>query len=105
LLISSGLGSRLSPRFANWVPFVGIATWLLVDVIAARPLTHALSGLGMSWRVVITLLWVAPLGVLMGMPFPKAAGRVGELVDWGFAVNGAASVLGASGVLLVAFDG
>ena len=39
----------------------------------------------------------------MGMPFPKATLRVGELVDWGFAVNGTASVLGSTGILLVAF--
>jgi hypothetical protein len=37
------------------------------------------------------------------MPFPKGAMRVRELIDWGFAVNGAASVLGATGILLVAF--
>ena len=43
------------------------------------------------------------LSFFMGMPFPKAALRVGELVDWGFAVNGAASVLGATMVVLVAF--
>jgi len=39
----------------------------------------------------------------MGMPFPKGALRVGALVDWGFAVTGAASVLGATGIVLVAF--
>lgn len=39
----------------------------------------------------------------MGMPFPKGALKVGELVDWGFAVNGAASVLGATLVVLVSF--
>ena len=39
----------------------------------------------------------------MGVPFPKGALRVGPLVDWGFAVNGAASVLGGTAVLLVAF--
>jgi hypothetical protein len=39
----------------------------------------------------------------MGMPFPKGALRVGELVDWGFAVNGAASVLGATVIVLIAF--
>jgi hypothetical protein len=38
----------------------------------------------------------------MGMPFPKAAVRAGECVDWGFAVNGVASVLGSTAVLLVA---
>lgn len=40
----------------------------------------------------------------MGVPFPKGALRVGPLVDWGFAVNGAASVLGGTAVLLVAFN-
>ena len=39
----------------------------------------------------------------MGMPFPKAALRVRELVDWGFAVNGAASVLGSTLIMLVVF--
>ena len=39
----------------------------------------------------------------MGMPFPKGSLRVGELIDWGFAVNGAASVLGSVLVLVVAF--
>jgi hypothetical protein len=45
---------------------------------------------------------VAPLGFFMGMPFPKGALRVGQLVDWGLAVNGAASVLGGTGAVLVA---
>ncbi len=40
----------------------------------------------------------------MGMPFPKGALRVGELVDWGFAVNGAASVLGSVLVIMVAMN-
>ena len=40
----------------------------------------------------------------MGIPFPKGALRVGPLVDWGFAVNGAASVLGGTAILLVAFN-
>jgi len=36
------------------------------------------------------------------MPFPKAAHRVGDLVDRGFAVNGVASVLGATAAVLIA---
>ncbi len=39
----------------------------------------------------------------MGIPFPKASLKVGELVDWGFAVNGAASVLGSTLIMLVTF--
>ena len=104
LLLASGLGSRLAPLLADWVPFAGIAAWLVLDVIAGHYWIYGLSSLGMGLRIVLTVLWVVPLGVFMGMPFPKAALRVGELVDWGFAVNGAASVLGAAGVLLVAFE-
>jgi len=40
----------------------------------------------------------------MGMPFPKGTKRVGELIDWGFAINGAASVLGSTAIMLVAFN-
>jgi hypothetical protein len=46
---------------------------------------------------------VFPLGFFMGMPFPKGALRVGELIDWGFAVNGVASVLGATAVVVAGF--
>ena len=37
------------------------------------------------------------------MPFTKGTLRVGELIDWGFSVNGAASVLGATLIVLIAF--
>ena len=38
----------------------------------------------------------------MGMPFPKAALRVGDRIDWGFAVNGVASVIGSAAIILIA---
>ena len=47
---------------------------------------------------------LAPLGFFMGMPFPKGTLKVGELVDWGFAVNGTASVLGSTLIVLIAFS-
>jgi len=40
----------------------------------------------------------------MGMPFPKGSNKVRELIDWGFAVNGAASVLGATAIMLISFS-
>ena len=46
---------------------------------------------------------VFPLAFFMGMPFPKGTLKVGELVDWGFAVNGVASVLGSVAVMLIVF--
>jgi hypothetical protein len=53
--------------------------------------------------MMISAILIAPLGFFMGMPFPKAGQKVGELIDWGFAVNGAASVLGSTLIILVAF--
>lgn len=68
-----------------------------------RHVLYSFGGLELSGRIAITALWLFPVGFLMGMPFPKGAQRVGELVDWGFAVNGTASVLGSVLVLMLAF--
>jgi hypothetical protein len=104
LLVASGVGSRFAPRFDSRVPFLAILVWLLAEILFLRPLTDALGGTAMPLRIAMTALLVSPLGFFMGMPFPKGTQRVGELVDWGFAINGATSVLGASAILLVAFE-
>jgi len=103
LLICSGIGSRFSAKVADRTAFLGIIIWLLLDILVFRRLFYELTSLSITPRIVIAALLVAPLGFFMGMPFPKAALRVGTLIDWGFAVNGAASVLGATLILLVAF--
>ena len=82
-------------------PLLGIAVWLLADVLVMRHVLYSFGGLELSGRIAITALWLFPVGFLMGMPFPKGAQRVGELVDWGFAVNGTASVLGSVLVLML----
>ncbi|MBN1542032.1 hypothetical protein JW992_07770 [candidate division KSB1 bacterium] len=103
LLLASGIGSRFSARFPTTLTFGGIVLWLLVDRLLLSSVTQTLASSALFSRILITSVLIFPVGFLMGMPFPKAALRVGELVDWGFAVNGAASVLGASGIMLVAF--
>ena len=102
LLVAAGLGSRWAPRFRPRMVFAWIALWLVLEAVALRGLTNALTGLPLAARTLITAVLVFPLGFFMGMPFPKGAARVGELVDWGFAVNGVGSVLGGTVVLLLA---
>lgn len=104
LLVASGIGSRYSSRFNDAVPFVGILVWLLLDILFLGSLTGLLSSLTIFWRALVTAILISPLGFFMGMPFPKASRKVGELVDWGFAVNGAASVLGATFVVMFAME-
>ncbi len=104
LLLFSGLGSRASRSVDDRVPFLGIALWLALQILVFGRLTSAWGGLTMVPRILISAILIAPLGFFMGMPFPKAGLRVGPLIDWGFAVNGAASVVGSTGILLVAFS-
>jgi hypothetical protein len=103
LLIASGIGSRFARRVGNQTAFWGIVIWLVLDVFLLRHLTNGLSFLGVFPRVLVSAVLIFPVGFFMGIPFPKGALRVRELVDWGFAVNGAASVLGATVIVLVAF--
>ncbi|HYL93073.1 MAG TPA: hypothetical protein VEW69_07930, partial [Alphaproteobacteria bacterium] len=42
-----------------------------------------------------------PLGFLMGMPFPTGL-RLVETVEWAWALNAAASVLGSVGAMVIA---
>ena len=103
LLTASGIGSRFSAQVGTGIAFLGIVGWLLLDILVLGRVTGGLAFLPVDARVIVTALLIAPLGFFMGMPFPKGALRVGELVDWGFAVNGAASVLGATLIVFVAF--
>lgn len=103
LLIASGLGSRIAPRIDARLTFGAIIGWLLLEIFLFPHLTQTLAHLTQPGRIAIAALLIAPLGFFMGMPFPKAGLRVGTLIDWGLAVNGAASVLGSTAIVLLAF--
>lgn len=104
LLASSGLGSYYSARFKNKTPFIVISVLILAEMFLFPSLLNYMTGLNTAFRIVVTLLLLTPLGFFMGMPFVKGTKLSGELVDWGFAVNGAASVLGSVLVLIPVFN-
>jgi len=60
----------------------------------------------MALKVAIAVLLIAPLGLVMGMPFPTGLARLEEWhapsVRWAWSLNAAASVLGSVGSLLCA---
>ncbi len=105
LLLFSGIGSRLSGR----IPLRAGLGALTALILAAPPLLSALFnaslGLPLAARLAVAAFALAPLGLLMGMPFPAgirmlAAGehQSGDppsagSVPWVWAVNGAASVI------------
>jgi hypothetical protein len=63
-------------------------------------------GLSYPLRVIITFFVVGPLGFLMGMPFPLGIRLLSqsnkEFVNWAWAINGCASVIGSILPLIIA---
>ncbi len=103
LLISSGIGSRFSKKTDENLVFSFIIFWILLDIFFLTKMMYWFGDLELWSRIILVVIFVAPLGFFMGMPFPKAALRVGNLVDWGFAVNGTASIFGSTLAVFVAF--
>ena len=111
ILIASGLGSYISGRYqlikANamrlliFLPFliliyaVGIG-WV-IEIISSPPLLI---------RFAITFLFLLPLGMMMGIPFPTGMTLLGErhkgLIPWAWCVNGSFSVVSSVLAMMIA---
>lgn len=104
LLVANSFGSRHSNRYQPWIIFTFIGLWLVADIFVFRYSFYLFE----KWPLLLRLLWpsllIAPLGYFMGTPFPMAASRLPGLVDWAFAVNGSASVIGSVLAMLIAFS-
>ncbi|MBV8902190.1 MAG: hypothetical protein JOZ22_01015, partial [Acidobacteriia bacterium] len=110
MLLSSSLGSYWSTRL------VRAEEGRLIKVLGCAALVAALeagllSGLlpAMVWlplgvKMAATVVLIAPLGFLLGMPFPCGLQRLerwhAPSVQWAWSLNAAASVLGSVGALV-----
>jgi hypothetical protein len=76
-------------------------------------------GLGFNYRLLISAILLAPLGFVMGMPFPtglralasapapefpSGQARPENAVEWAWAMNAAASVLGSVLAMVIAIQ-
>ncbi len=106
MLISSGLGSFYSKRIVKNNP-ERLRIVLLLIVILVPVLGYfagLVSDLGPAWplavKMLITVLVIAPLGFLMGIPFPTGLATLegwdSSAVRWGWSMNAASSVLGSA---------
>lgn len=108
LLLFSGLGSALSAR----IPFpwaMGSLLGVLILYNVGLPvLSGPFLGLSLPGRAALTVLGLAPLGFLMGIPFPRLMGalqaRDPDLVPWAWGVNGALSVVASVGAATLALS-
>jgi hypothetical protein len=105
LLVSSGLGSAAAGRLLahkenRLIKILGCVAMLaaLLGLVLSSLLT-ALVWLPLALKAVITVALIAPLGFVMGMPFPSGLRRLEQWhppsVRWAWSLNAAASVLGS----------
>jgi spermidine synthase len=106
LLAGSAAGSYFSNRIKDKYAFAGILIMLAMNILVIPYILELnfLVSLDIFYRAALSVLFTLPLGFFMGMPFPKGAIKVGELIDWCFAINGIASVLGSVLIIYIAFS-
>ena len=113
MLLASGMGSLTSQSWVRtevrWpAVIIGIVAISAAYGFVLPSLLTPLVGLGMSIKLMLSALLIAPLAFLMGMPFPtglRALARTpGGSVEWAWALNAAASVLGSALAIVIALQ-
>jgi len=120
LLLASGIGS-LTSRFwlprakMAWLPLLLVLATLVSYVLFLPGRLASLVGLPFQYRLIISALLLVPLGFVMGMPFPtglraisgtqNTSAKSGDnTVEWAWAMNAAASVLGSVLAMVIAIQ-
>jgi hypothetical protein len=106
MLLSSGAGSVIARR---WVTTTGallgvlglIAAKISINLLLLPWILSLAVGFPFFVKLVISGAFLIPLGFLMGMPFPTGLKLV-ETVEWAWALNAAASVLGSVMAMVIA---
>ena len=110
VLVFSGVGSILSPRLGRYRGWAILALGLLALAYAAGigPMVEAILGLPLPARIAITAMSIAPLALLMGVPFPSGIAVLEQrrrgLIPWAWGANGYGSVAGAIVAALMALS-
>jgi hypothetical protein len=106
LLAMGGIGSALSGRVPMGLACISVAVIGALEAIALPRLVPALLWLPLWGRIAVAIALIAPLGLVMGMPFPSGLRRTGSgslpapPFYWG--LNGIMSVIGSITTVFVA---
>ena len=111
LLLFSGLGSWASARLPHRATLAALVAVVLAYPLLLPRLFDLFLGGALGLRLFISVAALAPLGFLLGVPFPRgvawleARGQGARLlIPWAWGVNGAASVVASAGAALLALS-
>jgi predicted membrane-bound spermidine synthase len=106
LLAMGGIGSKLSPRLSMRTACLVVAAIGAIEAIVLPQLVIKLLPLPLWGRILIAMVLIAPLGLAMGMPFPRGLSQTGRgslpapPFYWG--LNGIMSVIGSVATVFLA---
>jgi hypothetical protein len=106
LLLSSGAGSVAARK---WISSTGnlrqalalITALICLNLLLLPRVLSAAVGYSFFVKLLISGAVLVPLGFVMGMPFPSGL-RLVPTVEWAWALNAAASVLGSVAAMVIA---
>lgn len=105
VLLFSGLGSLTAPRWQLKWALVALVSLSLLMPFMLRGVFGIALGWPLGLRIGMAVVSLAPLGLLMGVPFARGMALIERstpgIVPWAWAVNGSTSVIAA--VLAVMF--
>ena len=110
ILVFTGVGSFVSPRVLSSVARsrllpVGILAFLAVVVLGGDTIVQACLSQPLWVRATVTVAMIAPLALLLGMPFAHGIRLVEQtnpsFVPWAWAVNGSTTVVGSIATVIV----
>ncbi len=106
ILVSAGLGSMTTKNYNpatgtryRRLIFVGLLVYAIALLVASQEILQSFFDWPGAARIGLAVVLVAPLGFLLGQPFPMQLKAVEQeqrsLIPWVWSLNGAASVLGS----------
>ncbi|MGB7116229.1 MAG: hypothetical protein WBD56_08790, partial [Anaerolineales bacterium] len=110
LLLFSGFGSWMSKRIPARLALGILVVLLLLIPIILPHITNATLGFSLPVRIGLTIIMLAPIGFLMGIPFPAGITLVADIekrsltIPWIWGVNGSTSVVSSVLAALIALS-
>jgi hypothetical protein len=115
VLLGTGVGSLISRRISDaglrrtiQLVLLGIVGVAILGIVALPPAIRSAISASHAQRIALTVLLIAPAGVLMGMPLPAGirlmTANHSALVPWAWGMNGALSVIGATLAVFIAMN-
>ncbi len=108
ILLFSGVGSAVSERVSLRTALALLPPLIGVYALTLSALFDAALGAPLWGRLLISVAALAPVGLVMGIPFPGGVRRLERaapgLIPWAWAVNGAVSVIASVLAALLALS-